>query len=249
MTRILVPYHLDEFLPDLDVPFEADETVTVELPDGDVWARMSAIHTNVADAVVRAEAGPLVMTGDCTAAAGVLAGLQRRGVDPAIVWFDAHGDVQTLETTASGYIGGMALRFLMGYRPDLVGDRLGLRPVAEDRVVLVDGRDLDPPERDFLASSNVRHEPAAELTPPDGPIYLHLDLDVVDPDDLPGLRFPTPGGPPVDEFTAAVRRVIDTGRVEAVLVGCTWHGGHGAALSIRPHLVAALGSYGTAHPR
>ena len=82
-----------------------------------------------------------------------MAGLQHAGLDPAIVWFDAHGDVQTLETTTSGYLGGLPLRLLMppGYRPGLICDRLGLRPVPEDRVVPAGARDLDPPEADYLA--------------------------------------------------------------------------------------------------
>jgi arginase len=239
MTRILVPYHLDEHRPDLDVPFPPDITVTADLPDGDIWARLSHLHERVARAVAEARR-PVVITGDCTAAAGVLAGLQRQGIDPAIVWFDAHGDVQTLETTASGYVGGMALRFLVGYRPDLVADRLGVRPVAEDRVVLVDARDLDPPEADYLATSAIRRQPVTAIEPPDGPIYLHLDLDVVDPADLPGLLFPAPGGPDATAVGAAIRAVMDTGRVVAVLVGCTWHSGRGAADAIRPHLEAAL---------
>jgi arginase len=241
MTRILVPYHLDEHRPDLDVPFPADVTVVVDLPDGDVWTRMAHLHEQVAQTVRAAAGVPWVMTGDCNAAAGVLAGLQRRGTDPAIVWFDAHGDVQTLETTSSGYLGGIALRFLLGYRPELVGDRLGLRPVPEDRVVLVDARDLDPPEVEYLAGARIRRQPVTAIEPPDGPIYLHLDLDVVDPDDLPGLLFPAPGGPRMAEVMAGIATVVETGRVAAVLVGCTWHSGRGGAAAIRPHIGAALG--------
>ncbi len=59
-----------------------------------------------------------------------------------IVWLDAHSDVQTLETTASGYLGGLPLRLLIGYRPGLIAARLGLRPVAEQRVLLAGARDL-----------------------------------------------------------------------------------------------------------
>ena len=73
-----------------------------------------------------------------------MAGLQRAGLDPAVVWFDGHGDVQSLETTTSGYLGGLPLRILVGYRPELIADALGLRPVPEERAVLVDARDLDP---------------------------------------------------------------------------------------------------------
>ena len=239
MTRILVPYHLDEHLPDLDVPFPADEVVTVDMPDTDIWGRLSWLHGHVAEAVERADS-PAVMTGDCTVAAGVLTGLQHRGIDPAIVWFDAHGDVQTLETTASGYIGGMALRFLLGYGRSLVGDRLGMRPVPEDRVVLVDARDLDPPEVEYLAGAAIQRQPVAEVAPPDGPIYLHIDLDVADAGDIPGLRYPVTGGPGITEVAAAIRKVVDTGRVAAVLVGCVWHPGHGGAEAVRPHLEAIL---------
>jgi arginase len=63
-------------------------------------------------------------SGDCTTALGAVAGLQHAGIDPGIVWLDAHGDAQTLETTASGYLGGLPLRLLVGYRPGLIGVHL-----------------------------------------------------------------------------------------------------------------------------
>jgi arginase family enzyme len=78
----------------------------------------------------------VVVSGDCTTALGTVAGLQRPGADPGIVWFDAHGDVQTLETTASGYLGGLPLRLLAGYRPELIAAPLGLRPVPERQILL-----------------------------------------------------------------------------------------------------------------
>ncbi len=134
MTTIAVPYHLDEYLPDLDLPLEPDEVVTAQFPPGDPWERMAVLYDAVAGAVA-ADAGfggcPVVMSGDCNTSAGIMAGLQRAGADPGIVWFDAHGDVQTLETTTSGYLGGLALRLLTAYRPELITARLGLRPVPE----------------------------------------------------------------------------------------------------------------------
>ncbi|HEY0999154.1 MAG TPA: arginase family protein, partial [Streptosporangiaceae bacterium] len=154
MTVIAVPYHLDEYLPDLDLPCQPDEVVTARFPPGDPWERLAVLYEEVARAVA-ADAGfggcPVVMSGDCNTSAGIMAGLQRAGADPAIVWFDAHGDVQTLETTTSGYLGGLALRLLTAYRPELIAARLGLRPVPEDRIVLAGARDLDPPEVTYLA--------------------------------------------------------------------------------------------------
>jgi arginase len=245
MTRILVPYHLDEYLPQLDTPYEPDITITTDLPDGGPWERMAFLYGPVADAVasdVQAGSRPVVMSSDCTTSLAAVAGLQRAGVDPAIVWFDGHGDVQTLETTTSGYLGGMPLRILVGYRPELIADELGLRPIADHRIALVDARDLDPPEAEFLATSAIHRFDVDRLTPdaiPDGPIYLHVDFDVVTPDHLPGLLFPAAGGPGLAAVIAAIGRVIATGRVVATGLGCTWHAGHGNGVKIRQQLEAA----------
>ncbi|HZD74079.1 MAG TPA: arginase family protein [Actinomycetota bacterium] len=78
---------------------------------------------------------------------------------------------------------------------------------------------------------------------PAGPLYLHLDLDVVDPEELPGLRFPAAGGPGWPAVAEAARRVLATGQVVAVGVGCTWHPGHGAATRARPHLERVLAAW------
>ena len=246
MSVIQVPYHLDEYLPDLDVPLPPDTVITADLPAGDVWDRLSALYAGLAGAVA-AEAGrggrPVVMSGDCTTALGTMSGLQRAGVPAGIVWFDAHGDVQTLETTTSGYLGGLPLRLLMGYRPELIAARLGLRAVPERQVALVDARDLDPPEVSYLAGAQVRRSEVGELDAaglPGGPLYVHLDLDVIDSGQLPGLRFPAPGGPSPAQVTGALSAVLGTGRVAAIGVACTWYPGHSAADRIRQHLGAAL---------
>jgi len=251
MTVIGVPWHLDEYLTGLDVPLAADTVVSPDLPPGDVWDRLAALYSQVADAVAGAAgpgARPVVVSGDCTTALGTVAGLQRAGLDAGIVWLDAHGDLQTLETTTSGYLGGLPLRLLAGYRPELITGRLGLRMVSEDQITLAGARDLDPPEVAYLAGTRIRQarveeldtggRPAGDL--PDGPLYLHVDLDVVDPAQLPGLRYPAPGGPGPAQVAGALRAVLGTGRVAAVGIACTWYPGHAAADRIRPYLTAAL---------
>ena len=246
MSVIQVPYHLDEYLPDLDVPLPPDTVITADLPAGDVWDRLSALYAGLAGAVA-AEAGrggrPVVVSGDCMTALGTMSGLQRAGVQAGIVWFDAHGDVQTLETTTSGYLGGLPLRLLVGYRPELIAARLGLRAVPEHQVALVDARDLDPPEVSYLAGAQIRRSEVGELDAaglPGGPLYVHLDLDVIDSGQLPGLRFPAPGGPSPAQVTGALSALLGTGRVAAIGVACTWYPGHLAADRIRQHLGAAL---------
>ncbi len=239
----VVPFHLDEHQPDHDWPLPANRMVTASFGPGlDTWGRLAGLYDRVAETVRQDVADgecPIVLSGDCTTSLGIVAGLQRAGQRPGIVWFDAHGDVQTPETTTSGYLGGMPLRLLVGYRPELIGLELGLIPVPESDVLLVGARDLDPPEVAYLAGSAIRQVPVAELTAdglPAGPLYLHLDADVVDAGELPGLLFPAPAGPSLDTVAAAVRRVLASGRVVAIGVGCTWSSRSGTADRFRPVL-------------
>jgi arginase len=164
---------------------------------GDTWGRLAVLYAKVAEAVA-GEAGPVtVVSGDCATALGTVAGLQRAGMSPGIIWLDAHGDVQTPETTSSGYLAGMSLRLLAGHRPELIATALGLRPVPERGIVLVGARDLDPPEEAYLADSAITTCAVADLEGvplPEGPLYVHVDMDVADPAELPGLRYPAPGG-------------------------------------------------------
>jgi arginase len=246
VTVLRVPYHLDEYLPDLDLPLESTQTITAELPEGDTWTRLAVLYRQVADAVARAAGDgirPVVLSGDCTTSLGVVAGLQHAGLDPGIVWFDAHGDVQTLETTASGYLGGLPLRQLAGYRPELIAGGLELRPVPEHRIVLAGARDLDPPEAAYLAGaaiSQVEVAAVASARLPDGPLYVHLDLDVIDPDILPGLKYPAPGGAGLADITGALGGLVATGQVAAVGIACTWYPGHDNAARIAPYLTDVL---------
>lgn len=225
---IVTPWHLDEHIPGFPVPAGTTETVCPALPSGPVPARMSLLHKAVADAVARA-ARPLVLSGDCPTARAAVAGLQRRHRDLAVVWLDAHGDFNTPAISTSGYLGGMAISMLTGRTPELFDDTLGLRPVAEASVVLADARDLDPAERDALTDSQVRRVPAdpeAITSALDGlgrtPVYLHLDVDVIDSTQLPGLRFPSGPGPSLAQIEECLAAVCATADVTGAGIACAW---------------------------
>jgi arginase len=146
-----------------------------------------------------------------------------------VVWLDAHGDFNTPAITITGYLGGMALAMLTGCAPELDCALLGLRPVADGDVVLADARDLDPAERDALAASRVRRVPAdpdiigaavAELGRRS--VYLHVDVDVIDGPQLPGVRFPVDGGPTISRIEDCLAAVAGAAEVTAACLACTW---------------------------
>ena len=87
------------------------------LPEGDPRDRMAIVHEAIAawvEETLKRGRRPVSIAGDCCTSIGVLAGLQRAGVHPTLIWFDAHGDFNTPETTPSGFLGGMPLAMITG---------------------------------------------------------------------------------------------------------------------------------------
>ena len=227
---IVSPWHLDEHIPAWAVSAGATALVRPSLPAASQLQRMNVLYQEAAATVARARAArPLLLSCDCPAAIGAVAGLQRRYDDVAVVWLDGHGDFNTPATTISGYLGGMPLAVLTGRAPELISEALGLRPVADDHVVLVDARDLDPAERDALAASQVRCVPAdpAAIRSALGPlgrtpVYLHIDVDVIDSSQVPGLRYPAGPGPALARIADCVADVTTSAEVIGACIACTW---------------------------
>jgi len=216
MTVISVPFFIGEPMPGFDVP-EPHTTLDPELPSDGPTERMATLYNHLAALV--AEAGnPVVYAGDCLSIMGVAGGLQRRGIDPTVLFFDAHGDFHTWETTPSNFLGGMPLAMLTGRGEQTIVDGIGMAPIKDELVWLIDGRDLDPGEDEAVATSGVRHVTVDQIgaNPPSGDLYVHIDVDVVDPVDMPGVNYPAPGGPSGDSVAQAVAAVHATGRVVAL---------------------------------
>ena len=247
---IATPWHLDEHIPDFPVPVGTTATIGPPLPDGAVPTRVNVLHRAVADAVAGA-ARPLLLSGDCPAALAVAAGLQRRHREIAVVWLDAHGDFNTPAITISGYLGGMAVAMLTGRAPELFAGPLGLRPVPERDVVLADARDLDPAERDALAASQVRQIPAtagafrAALSGlRDLPVYLHVDVDIMDSTDVPGLRFPAGPGPTLGDVDKCLTAITASADVVAACLACAWLPGQVGTPPAREAIARLAGALG-----
>jgi arginase len=247
---IAVPWHLDERIPDFPVPAGTAVTIDPPLPDGAVPGRVTVLHRAVADAVAAA-ARPLLLSGDCPTGLGVAAGLQRRHREIAVVWLDAHGDFNTPAITVSGYLGGMPLAMLSGRAPELFAGPLGLRPVPERRIVLAGARDLDPAERDALAASQVRRIPAtagafrAALPALGGlPVYLHVDVDIMDSTEQPGLRFPAGPGPTLGDLEECLAAITASADVVAACLACAWLPGQVGRPPAREAIARLAGALG-----
>ena len=191
---------------------ESDEAVRVPFDmDAPPIEALQAGLPGLADLVEeRADETPIVLVGECTLAPAVIAGMRRRHPAIALVWIDAHGDLNTPETTPSGFLGGMPFAVILGWALPEVATAAGLgEPVPVERAVLVDGRDLDPGERANVERSGLARvddvAAALEVLPPDVPLHVHLDTDVVDPAGASRHGLPCPGRL---ERRADARRVL-----------------------------------------
>ena len=225
---LLLPWHLSDHLAGgLNVTLPADVVVIPGQPDatGRQWADLHGVYSGLRDAVAAAATPPVVVSGDCLASLAVIAGLQRRGVRAGMVWFDAHGDFHTEATTISGYLGGLPLAKAVGRGDLTLPAALGMTPLPEESVMLADGRDLDPPEITALASSQVLRGNVADLDTsplPPGPLIMHIDLDVIDPAALAGLRFPAPAGPSLSAVADGIAAVARRRQIAALDIAATW---------------------------
>jgi arginase len=183
-------------------------------------ARLHQPIAGFAEAALRAGARPVSLAGDCCAAVPVLAGLRAAGVEPALVWIDAHGDFNTPATSPSQFLGGMPLAMMVGRGPQWMCEAVGLAPLPEERVWLIDARDLDPLEREALDASRVNRAAVADLATLTlaGPLHAHIDLDVIDAAEAPGFNYPVPGGPGAAATVAACARLTGRGDIRAISI-------------------------------
>ena len=169
--------------------------------------------------------------GECELIVGTLAGFKRvfKG-KPGVVWIDAHGDFNTPETSPSGFIGGMGLAMACGRGPRLSPTIERARPLLdEENVVHVASRALDEAEYAAMSSSRMKLYPsttvhtqgivkvagetAAYLAARCDWIICHLDVDAIDPEIIPAVNFPAPGGLSINEVTTIVENLKKTGKL------------------------------------
>ncbi len=186
------------FMPEVQAAFELDRRLS----------------TCVAEAIA-AGALPVILSGNCMTSVGTVAGIGEP--DLGVIWLDAHGDFNTPETTIGGFLDGMALATVTGRCwTSLAATVPGFVPVSERRVMLFGARDLDAREATELVESEIERltpnaigaglsENLARRREHTRDIYLHIDLDSLDPSEGKANSFAVEGGFSV----AAVRQLVD----------------------------------------
>lgn len=251
------------------------EPQVIELPRGERTrdtvtnlGRIAARASEVVAASLR-EKNSLVLAleGDCTHAVGAIGGLARVSGSPGVVWFDAHGDLHTMATTGTGYIGGMPYATALGW--DLDDWRLAsglLDSVRPEAAALIGYSDLDPEELDALERHPILGLSAEHMAGPEcverlaGDLraradqaaewYLHIDIDVAGPIEAPGGMTPAPHWPSRERLIHCVGVAAST--VRPRVIGLATYNpagdpeGRGARFGLDMALAAVDGATGLA---
>jgi arginase len=205
---------------------------------------LAGIRTAAPDAII-------TIGGTCGVEAAPVAYLNERYEgDLAVIWFDAHGDLNTPGSSPSGHFHGMVLRTMLGDGPEAYIRELE-RPLEPAQIFLAGTRDLDPPEMEFIGGSDISVTPPEDFAVPQRlvdeirvrgfrQVYLHFDLDALDPADFPDTLIPTAGGPPLRHVRAMVESLTRTFTVVGASIVEYVHGS-AASLRVVDELLAAAG--------
>jgi arginase len=197
-------------------------------------AKICARLANMVAEALQSGQFPLVLGGDHSVAAGTVGGVskafQDRGEKIGLIWIDAHADMNTPESSPSGNVHGMPLACCLGRGPRELTEILGFAPKVTGRnTVLIGLRDVDPREREVVRESGVTaftmrdidelglravmDRAVAAASNGTAGFHLSLDMDVVDPDEAPGVGTPVRGGMTYREAHLAMETICDAARM------------------------------------
>jgi arginase len=210
--RLGVEFQSDEVAPDHPFPAEINSAFSLTRQ---IAERVRACR----------DAGifPIVLSGNCNASVGTVSGC---GVETTgIVWFDGHGEATTPETTRSGFLDGMPISILLGRAWQALAKTVpGFSPVPGNRIVLFGARDLETSERTLLEEAGVHQMATVEqvkkilpaLAKTVASIYVHVDLDVLDPGVAKSNQWTPPSGISLETLLQAIQEVKNHARIAAL---------------------------------
>lgn len=232
--------------------FQAKQVSAISLaPEEDkaygAWNRLALANGDLAKLVSderRSGNFPVGLLANCSSILGMLSGLEHSGLNAkplrvGLVFIDAHGDYNTPETTLSGMLGGMPVAIAGGLCLTRLRLKTGLEPAIPGRhIVEICVRDTDPLEQDLLdrseiqqlsledvrsRSANLQRE-MKRLSEATDVIYIHVDMDVLDPREVSGHPLTVPGGPTSLELAAALTEMFKYEKAAAFGVASTPYG-------------------------
>ncbi len=215
---------------------------TVTLTEEDLnqygqWNQFGLASGHLADITAANRADGLINMGfynNCESLLGMLGGLRHSASPPArvgLIWIDAHGDYNTPETTLSGMLGGMPVAIAAGDGLTRMRKQARLdEPLPKEHIVMVGVRDTDPLEQERIdrdqipqiSTEDVRHlsdnlhAQMRQLTEKTDIVYVHVDLDVLDPDEVSGHPLTVPNGPTGVELGKAIEVMFSYPKTEAL---------------------------------
>ncbi|MDQ0895507.1 arginase family protein [Agromyces ramosus] len=200
----------------VEVPTEAGESLGTGVLR---YSTLLRVRNRTAEVLERVPDWALTIGGDCGASVAAVAHASTRSSgDLAVLWLDAHPDLNTPESSPSGGFGGMTLRAIVGDGADGLALDADTR-VAPERLVLGGIRAIDDEERRFIDDHGVATLTVEDLSDPSvviaaleatgaSQVFVHVDLDVLDPSALAGLSYPMPFGIGAAELVALIRAVV-----------------------------------------
>jgi arginase len=181
----------------------------------------------IRDAIER-QARPIILSGNCgTAALSAMAALDPRST--GIIWFDAHADFNTPETSPSGFLDGMGLAILTGRCWRRLAERFeSFQPVLDSQVIQIGVREKDPPEVQLLQESGIKQIPTVALAElPEAlrqlgtnTVYVHVDLDVIDTSEGRANGWACGGGLSLNQLRDALELIGCRASIVAGAVTC-----------------------------
>lgn len=203
------------------------ENPNSNLKNLELVAKGNALLAEKVDKIIEDGSFPLVLGGDHSIAIGTLAGVAKHYKNLGVIWYDAHGDLNTEETSPSGNIHGMPLAISIGLgHPDLVNIHGYAPKIKPENVVIIGARSLDHGEKelirakgikvftmheiDRLGMTKVMEESINYLKKRTDGVHLSLDLDGIDPQDAPGVGTPVIGGISYRESHLAMEMLAET---------------------------------------
>ncbi len=220
-----------------NIPVRNPEMLSVTHGNAKYLPEIAEACQKLADQVEAAlESGsiPIVLGGDHSIAIGSVGGLSafhhKRNQKVGVIWFDAHGDMNTPESSPSGNIHGMPFAAILGHGAKELTHISGFAPKVEpEDCVLIGARSVDPEEAVALRASGIRVVTMRELdergmsavmdeamwlaSRRTAGFHVTMDMDFVDPDFAPGVGTPVPGGPTYRESHLAMEKVADSGKM------------------------------------